>query len=88
MQEKKAYNPQAIESKIYEICQERGYFEVDRSKQKNFCIMMPPPNVTGVLHIGHALTFTLQDIIARYKRMDGYAMLYQKRGEKGVCAVV
>lgn len=77
MQEKKAYNPQAIESKIYEICQERGYFEVDRSKQKNFCIMMPPPNVTGVLHIGHALTFTLQDIIARYKRMDGYATLYQ-----------
>uniref|UniRef100_UPI00374E6CF2 valine--tRNA ligase n=1 Tax=uncultured Helicobacter sp. TaxID=175537 RepID=UPI00374E6CF2 len=77
MQEKKTYNPQAIESKIYEICQERGYFEVDRSKQKNFCIMMPPPNVTGVLHIGHALTFTLQDIITRYKRMDGYATLYQ-----------
>ena len=77
MQEKKAYNPQAIESKIYEICQERGYFEVDRSKQKNFCIMMPPPNVTGVLHIGHALTFSLQDIITRYKRMDGYATLYQ-----------
>lgn len=77
MQEKKAYDPQAIESKIYEICQERGYFEVDRSKQKNFCIMMPPPNVTGVLHIGHALTFSLQDIITRYKRMDGYATLYQ-----------
>lgn len=77
MQEKKAYNPQSTESKIYEICQERGYFEVDRSKQKNFCIMMPPPNVTGVLHIGHALTFTLQDIITRYKRMDGYATLYQ-----------
>lgn len=39
--------------------------------------MMPPPNVTGVLHIGHALTFTLQDIMTRYKRMDGYKVLYQ-----------
>ncbi|MGI0406308.1 valine--tRNA ligase [Helicobacter himalayensis] len=73
----KGYNPASIESQIYEIWQERGYFEVDRSKKKNFCIMMPPPNVTGVLHIGHALTLSLQDIIVRYKRMDGYATLYQ-----------
>lgn len=76
-QEKKAYNPKRIEQEIYEICESRGYFEVDYSKQKSFCIMMPPPNVTGVLHIGHALTFSLQDIIVRFKRMDGYATLYQ-----------
>lgn len=71
-----------LEKKYYQICEERGYFEIDSNKaiQKNgkiFCIMMPPPNVTGVLHIGHALTFTLQDIITRYKRMDGYKVLYQ-----------
>lgn len=76
-QEKKAYNPKLIEQEIYEICESRGYFEVDYSKQKSFCIMMPPPNVTGVLHIGHALTFSLQDIITRFRRMDGYATLYQ-----------
>lgn len=71
-----------IEQKYYKICEERGYFEPDANKAlqkegKNFCIMMPPPNVTGILHIGHALTFTLQDIITRYKRMDGYKTLYQ-----------
>lgn len=76
-QEKKTYNPKDIEESLYEICESRGYFEVDYSKQKSFCIMMPPPNVTGVLHIGHALTFSLQDIIVRFKRMDGYATLYQ-----------
>ncbi|EDP6902458.1 valine--tRNA ligase [Campylobacter upsaliensis] len=71
-----------LEKKYYELCEKRGYFEIDSNKSiqkegKNFCIMMPPPNVTGVLHIGHALTFTLQDIITRYKRMDGYKTLYQ-----------
>ncbi len=76
------YNPQEIESKFYKIWEERGYFEVDGNKAiqeegKKFCIMMPPPNVTGRLHIGHALTFTLQDIITRYKRMDGYKTLWQ-----------
>lgn len=71
-----------IEKTYYEICKQRGYFEIDGNKNiqeegKTFCIMMPPPNVTGILHIGHALTFTLQDIITRYKRMDGYKTLYQ-----------
>lgn len=71
-----------LEKEYYQICEERGYFEIDgnktiQEKDKNFCIMMPPPNVTGVLHIGHALTFTLQDIMTRYKRMDGYKVLYQ-----------
>jgi valyl-tRNA synthetase len=77
-----SYEPQQTEDKFYKIWEERGYFEVDgnssiQEEGKNFSIMMPPPNVTGRLHIGHALTFTLQDIITRYKRMDGYKTLWQ-----------
>ncbi len=77
-----SYNPQTIENRYYKIWEDRKYFEVDGNKSiqeegKNFSIMMPPPNVTGRLHIGHALTFTLQDIITRYKRMDGYKTLWQ-----------
>jgi len=77
-----SYNPQEIENKYYKIWEDRKYFEVDGNRAiqeegKNFSIMMPPPNVTGRLHIGHALTFTLQDIITRYKRMDGYKTLWQ-----------
>jgi valyl-tRNA synthetase len=81
--EKKAtYNPKEVEDKYYKLCEERGYFEIDGNKNiqedgKTFSIMMPPPNVTGSLHIGHALTFTLQDIITRYKRMDGFKTLWQ-----------
>jgi len=76
------YEPSKIENEYYKICEDRKYFEVDGNKAiqeegKNFSIMMPPPNVTGRLHIGHALTFTLQDIITRYKRMDGYKTLWQ-----------
>lgn len=76
------YNAQEIEDKYYKIWESRGYFEIDGNKHlqqdgKNFAIMMPPPNVTGSLHIGHALTFTLQDIITRYKRMDGFKTLWQ-----------
>ncbi|MDD3591169.1 MAG: valine--tRNA ligase [Sulfurovum sp.] len=84
---KKGYDPKATEDKYYKIWEERGYFEIDGNqaiqqtdddgKAKTFAIMMPPPNVTGSLHIGHALTFTLQDIITRYKRMDGYKTLWQ-----------
>ena len=76
------YNPQETENRYYKIWEERKQFEIDANKAiqeegKNFSIMMPPPNVTGRLHIGHALTFTLQDIITRYKRMDGYKTLWQ-----------
>ena len=76
------YNPKQTEEKYYKIWEERGYFECEGNKSiqedgKNFAIMMPPPNVTGSLHIGHALTFTLQDIITRYKRMDGFKTLWQ-----------
>jgi len=77
-----SYNPKEIEKKYYKTWEERGYFETDgnasiQKPEKTFSIMMPPPNVTGRLHIGHALTFTLQDIIVRYKRMDGYKTLWQ-----------
>ncbi len=76
------YEPSKIEDNFYKIWEDRGYFEIDGNKNiqeegKNFAIMMPPPNVTGSLHIGHALTFTLQDIITRYKRMDGFKTLWQ-----------
>ena len=76
------YEPQSIENKYYKIWEDRKYFEIDantaiQQEGKTFSIMMPPPNVTGRLHIGHALTFTLQDIIVRYKRMDGYKTLWQ-----------
>jgi len=76
------YEPSKVEDKYYKIWEDRGYFEIDgnksiQEKDKNFAIMMPPPNVTGSLHIGHALTFTLQDIITRFKRMDGYKTLWQ-----------
>lgn len=76
------YDAKEVEDKFYKIWEERGYFEIDANKNirkdgRKFCIMMPPPNVTGSLHIGHALTFTLQDIITRYKRMDGYKTLWQ-----------
>ena len=77
-----SYKPQKIEDAFYKIWESRKYFEIDGNKAiqeegKSFSIMMPPPNVTGRLHIGHALTFTLQDIITRYKRMDGYKTLWQ-----------
>jgi len=79
---KNVYNPKEIEERYYKLWEERGYFEIEGNKAiqkegKNFTIMMPPPNVTGRLHIGHALTFTLQDIMVRYKRMDGYKTLWQ-----------
>lgn len=77
-----SYNPREIEEKYYKLWEERGYFEVEGNSEivqdgKRFCIMMPPPNVTGSLHIGHALNSTLQDIAIRYKRMDGFKVLWQ-----------
>ncbi len=73
----KTYNPKEIESKLYEKWCEKKYFhaEVDRSR-KPFTIVMPPPNITGKLHMGHALDNTLQDILIRYKRMQGYNALW------------
>ena len=73
----KVYEPQSVEKKIYELWERGGYFrgEIDKDK-KPFSIVMPPPNVTGQLHMGHALDCTLQDILTRYKRMQGYAALW------------
>ena len=74
----KNYNPSEIEDRLYHKWEEKKYFhaEVDRSK-KPFTIVMPPPNVTGQLHMGHALDNTMQDILTRYKRMQGYNALWQ-----------
>ncbi|NBI91773.1 valine--tRNA ligase [Lachnospiraceae bacterium] len=74
----KTYDPKGIEDKIYEKWLEKKYFhaEVDRSK-KPFTIVIPPPNITGQLHMGHALDDTMQDILIRFKRMQGYNALWQ-----------
>ena len=73
----KNYNPAEIESRLYEKWENKKYFhaEVDRSK-KPFTIVMPPPNITGQLHMGHALDNTMQDILIRFKRMQGYSALW------------
>ena len=73
----KVYEPQKVEKKIYDFWMQGGWFKgkVDPEK-KPFSIVMPPPNVTGQLHMGHALDATLQDILTRYKRMQGYSALW------------
>ncbi len=71
------YDPTRVEPHWYGIWEERGYFHAEaESPKKPYCIVIPPPNVTGTLHIGHAFTFTLQDVLVRYKRMDGYNALW------------
>ncbi|NLJ78602.1 MAG: valine--tRNA ligase [Tissierellia bacterium] len=74
----KTYNPKDFEDRLYSFWNEGGYFraEVDEAKEP-YTIMMPPPNVTGELHMGHALNNTIQDILIRWKRMEGYEALWQ-----------
>ena len=74
----KTYDPKGMEERLYKMWEEKKYFhaEVDRSK-KPFTIVMPPPNITGQLHMGHAFDNTMQDIIIRFKRMQGYNALWQ-----------
>lgn len=73
----KSYDPHQVEEKWYRFWLERNYFRADEhSIRKAYSIVIPPPNVTGVLHIGHALNNTLQDILIRFKRMDGYNALW------------
>ena len=73
----KTYDPKAVESAIYQMWLDGGYFKGVRDpKKKPFTIVMPPPNVTGQLHMGHAMDCTLQDILIRFKRMQGYAALW------------
>jgi len=73
----KIYEPQQVEGRIYKMWEDNGCFraEVDPAK-KPFSIVMPPPNVTGQLHMGHAMDSTLQDILTRFKRMQGYSALW------------
>lgn len=73
----KNYNPKEVEDKIYENWEKSGYFSasVDENK-KPYSVIMPPPNVTGNLHMGHALDQTMQDILIRFKRMQGYSALW------------
>ena len=74
----KTYNPAAIEGRLYEKWLQKKYFHAEVNKDKKpFTIVMPPPNVTGQLHMGHALDNTMQDILIRYKRMQGFEALWQ-----------
>ena len=73
----KTYSPKEFEERIYKMWEESGSFhaEIDE-KKKPFTIVMPPPNITGQLHMGHALDQTLQDVLTRWKRMQGYSALW------------
>ncbi len=71
------YNPKDFEDRIYQEWEDKEYFKPSMDKTKpSYCIMMPPPNVTGKLHMGHALDDTIQDILIRFKRMQGYNTLW------------
>src|SRR5688572_29242977 len=72
------FDPKATEEKLYKDWEKSGRFAGrPDSNAQPFCVMMPPPNVTGSLHIGHALNMTLQDVLTRYKRMRGFDALWQ-----------
>ena len=73
----KTYDPKDFEDRIYEKWESKGAFKAVRDDSKeSFTIVMPPPNITGQLHMGHALDQTLQDVLTRWKRMDGYSALW------------
>jgi len=77
MELEKIYDPKIVEEKWYKVWEESGYFKADnKSQERPYSIVIPPPNVTGSLHMGHALNNTLQDILSRYKRMQGYDVLW------------
>lgn len=73
----KTYDPKVVEEKWYNFWEKKGFFKADAlSKKPSYCISIPPPNVTGVLHMGHALVDTLQDVLIRFKRMQGFEALW------------
>jgi len=73
----KAYEAKSVDSKWYEFWEKQGYFAADpKSTKPAYCIVMPPPNVTGAIHMGHALVNTLQDVLIRWKRMSGFETLW------------
>ncbi|HAP67166.1 MAG TPA: valine--tRNA ligase [Nitrospinae bacterium] len=77
MEMEKVFEPKKIEERWYKFWLEKGYFHADENSDKNtYCIVIPPPNITGALHIGHALNNTIQDILIRYKRMEGINTLW------------
>ena len=77
MELKKSYSPEEIEDKWYDIWERNGYFKPDQGAEGSpFCIVIPPPNVTGSLHMGHALNATLQDVLSRWKRLRGHKVLW------------
>ena len=81
----KAYDPTEVEGRWYAIWLQRGYFKAEASSSKPaFSMILPPPNVTGSLHLGHALTATVQDILARWKRMSGFNVLWLPGDRKSV----
>ena len=74
----KTYDPKGLEERLYKKWMDNGYFHAKVNPDKKpFTIVMPPPNVTGQLHMGHALDETMQDILIRFKRMQGYEALWQ-----------
>ncbi|MBP5250765.1 MAG: class I tRNA ligase family protein, partial [Lachnospiraceae bacterium] len=74
----KNYDPKDIEPRLYKKWEDNKYFHAEPDpKKKPFTIVIPPPNITGQLHMGHALDNTMQDILIRYKRMQGYNALWQ-----------
>ena len=74
----KTYDPKDFEKRLYDEWLEKGYFKSSPNPDKKpFCIVLPPPNITGQLHMGHALDHTLQDVLIRWKRMDGFEALWQ-----------
>jgi valyl-tRNA synthetase len=72
----KAYDPSQVEQKWYKFWEEAGLFKPDETKEKTFTIVIPPPNITGSLHMGHALNNSIQDLLIRYKRMRGFRTLW------------
>lgn len=73
----KSYEPASIEAKWYPIWEKRGYFKAGADKNKpSFSIQLPPPNITGILHMGHAFNQTVMDTLTRFHRMDGYNTLW------------
>ena len=77
MEISKTFEPKDLEKKWYQFWEENGYFKPrENTAQKPFTVLMPPPNVTGILHIGHVLNNTLQDVVVRYHRMKGEPTLW------------
>ncbi len=73
----KAYEPKEVERRIYDFWMQGGYFHAEADPQKKpYTIVMPPPNITGQLHLGHAMDCTLQDTLIRFRRMQGYEALW------------